>query len=103
MTSLEDALVLGHEVDSVDFKHPFDPTSAAEWLELLKDIPAMANSGGGLLIVGLDDQGTPSGREVTPLFSIDPADIANKVYKYTGFQFHEFQLLEATKEEALAL
>jgi hypothetical protein len=71
MTSLEDALVLPHETASADFKSSFDPSSGAEWMEILKDIVAMANSGGGLITVGLDDHGVPCGGDVTPLFSMN--------------------------------
>ena len=97
--SIEESLALGHEIDCVDFKREFDPTSNPQWLELLKDIVAMANSGGGIILLGLDDDGLPSSGDVSHLFELDPADITNKIYKYTDHQFHDFQFIEASKRD----
>ena len=36
----------------IDFKERFDPDSKGEWVELIKDFAAMANSGGGAVVVG---------------------------------------------------
>lgn len=40
------------ETAQVDFKAGFGPNSNQEWCELLKDVVAMANSGGGCIIIG---------------------------------------------------
>jgi hypothetical protein len=40
------------ETRSIDFKEHFDPKELSEWLELIKDLVAMANSGGGLILIG---------------------------------------------------
>jgi predicted HTH transcriptional regulator len=48
---LATALARTTETADVDFKSAFDATSAGEWLEIIKDIVALANSGGGLLII----------------------------------------------------
>jgi hypothetical protein len=48
---IDEALELNHETQSVDFKRQFDPSSSAEWCELTKDLVAMANSGGGVILV----------------------------------------------------
>jgi predicted HTH transcriptional regulator len=45
------------ESRSIDFKSTFNPDSAADWCELIKDIVAIANSGGGSILVGVDDEG----------------------------------------------
>ena len=37
----------------VEFKERFDPASTAEWCELLKDMVALINSGGGVLVIGV--------------------------------------------------
>jgi predicted HTH transcriptional regulator len=39
------------ESDKVDFKEIFSISSKADWCELIKDIVAMANSGGGILLI----------------------------------------------------
>jgi len=56
MTSNLDLLT--GEGPSLDFKAYFDPQSKGDWCELIKDILAMTNSGGGLIIVGVNDDGT---------------------------------------------
>jgi hypothetical protein len=68
-----------------EFKERFDPSSAGEWCELIKDIVAMANSGGGIILFGLDNAGNPVlGQSLDALSRLDPADIANKISRYTG-------------------
>jgi predicted HTH transcriptional regulator len=64
------ALEATRETSRVDFKREFDPSSTAEFLQLIKDLVAMANSGGGCLIVGIDDDGTPSGANLSGLLSL---------------------------------
>jgi predicted HTH transcriptional regulator len=47
-----------------DFKSTFDVNAPGDWLEIIKDIVAFANSGGGTILIGVNDDGTPSGAEV---------------------------------------
>lgn len=75
------------ETASLDLKREFDPASNGEWCELMKDIAAMANSGGGRILIGLEDDGTPSGFEIGKVLAIDSADLGNKVFSYTGVHF----------------
>ena len=89
---LDLALSSDAETTSIEFKSFFDPKSPRDWCELVKDIVAIANSGGGVIVVGLDDRGAPSGLDASPLLDLDPADITDKVHKYTGYQFFEFSL-----------
>lgn len=66
------------ESATVDFKLSFDPKSKGEWCELIKDIVAMSNSGGGSIVVGVDDDGNPStNSDIAPLLAVDPADVTN--------------------------
>ncbi len=95
---LAEALQLNCETENIDFKQSFDANSKEEWPDLIKDIIAMANSGGGILIIGLDDDGTPSGHVVTPLLNYDPADITNKIYSFTDYQFSGFRIFQAEKD-----
>lgn len=78
------ALTLSDEQDWLDFKREFDPTSAAEWCELVKDIVAIANSGGGFIVFGVSDDGSSSGHDVRAALELDTATIADKVRRYTG-------------------
>lgn len=91
------ALARSTETADVDFKSEFDPGSLRDWLEILKDIAAFANSGGGLILVGLKDDGTPSGADISGLQSVDPADLGNRIHKYTGQHFAGVELLECEK------
>ena len=75
------------ETAQLDLKCSFDPAVNGEWCELLKDIVAMANSGGGRIIIGLKDDGTPSGISADKVHGIDPAVFVDKVFSYTGVHF----------------
>jgi hypothetical protein len=83
------------ESDTVDFKRGFDAKQTSDWCELIKDIVAMANSGGGRILVGINDDGAPSREDVSGLLALDPADITNKIHKYTESQFSDFRVASA--------
>lgn len=76
----------------VDFKEQFDPNSSRDWIELVKDIVAMANSGGGVIVFGVRNNGTPSGHDVTSILEVDPAHFVDKIFRYTGEQFSGFEI-----------
>lgn len=85
------------EASDLDFKSAFDPAGSGDWLEIIKDIVAFANSGGGTILIGLNNDGSPSGVDASGALSIDPADLTNRIYKYTGTHFHAFELAECQK------
>jgi Putative DNA-binding domain/EC042_2821-lke REase len=91
------ALVRTNECADVDFKTSFDVNAPRDWLEIIKDIAAMANSGGGFLLVGMNDDASPSGNDVTGLLSVDPADLANRIHKYTTQNFTGVELIKCEK------
>lgn len=95
---LNKAISTKRESKYVDFKEKFDPNDARDWCGIVKDIVAMANSGGGIIIIGLKNNGSPSGTDVSTIFQIDPAEITDKIAKYTGEQFGEFTIQEAYRE-----
>jgi hypothetical protein len=97
MASLTEILQLDTESETLDFKESFDCQSNAEWCELIKDIVAFANSGGGTILVGIDDRGTPVGFDITSLAALDPATVTDKIYKYTDVHFSHFNLIVAIK------
>lgn len=57
----------------------------------------MANSGGGIVVFGVDNSGELTKYNPAELLEIDPADITNKIAKYTGTQFSDFELSESKK------
>lgn len=81
----------------IEFKSEFDSSSRRAWCELIKDIVAMAHSGGGAIAFGLDNVGLPTGADVSDILEMDPADLTNKIARYTGSQFDTFQFFEAMK------
>lgn len=85
----------------MDFKVGFDPESETECIELVKDLVAMANSGGGVIIVGLRDDGSPSGADVGPLLRLDPAHLTDKIFRYTGEHFSGHSISQAERGAAL--
>jgi predicted HTH transcriptional regulator len=66
----------------VEFKSDFDGSPAA-WLDVLKHVMAMANSGGGSIVFGVAPDGDRSGMARTLLTTFDPANITNKLRRYT--------------------
>ncbi len=95
---IERALQALRESKTVDFKRSFDPENAGEWCELVKDVVSMANSGGGFIVVGVEDDGSlgPAGA-AGPLLALDPARITDKVARYTGVQFDDFGIAEGVR------
>lgn len=75
------------ESDRVEFKQSFDTSDTGEWCEIIKDIIAMWNTKGGVILIGLGNRGCPSGEDLTGAMELDPADITNKIAKYTGLDF----------------
>lgn len=98
MDIVQKALSAKRESKHVEFKQGFDPGQPGEWCELVKDLAAIANSGGGIIVFGLDSQGVPNGASIDAITSIDPADIANKVARYTGLVDFEFEVRRLTKQ-----
>jgi hypothetical protein len=92
------ALAATSESKYIEFKQSFDPSSQANWCEVVKDIVAIANSGGGMMIFGLTSSGKPSGESVEGIRNADPADIANKIAKYTGPVDLEFEIRQLEKK-----
>jgi len=95
---IERALSATRESKTLDFKRAFDPECPAEWCELVKDLVAMANSGGGYILIGVEDDGSPSQvGAAAPVLALDPAKLTDKIAKYTGVQFDGFGIGEGVR------
>jgi hypothetical protein len=82
MVATKNAIQSKSESRTVDFKSKFDPGCAGDWCELVKDVVAIANSGGGSILIGVDDDGKCCGPAAsTKLLCLDPAVITDKVAK----------------------
>src|ERR1039457_6377365 len=95
---VEKALAAKRESKHIEFKRSFDPASIGEWCEVIKDIVAIANSGGGIIVFGLDSDGVPAGVPVEAIRNIDPADVSNKISKYIGSADLQFEIRDLEKE-----
>lgn len=81
----------------VDFKQSFDPGSNGEWCELIKDIVAMANTGGGVILIGLDNGGKPTGEDVRAVLELDHATVTDKIDRYTGSESCDVEVQRGRK------
>jgi predicted HTH transcriptional regulator len=96
---IKKALRATRESKQIEFKRGFDPTCRGEWCEITKDIVALANSGGGILVFGLDSKGSPTGDSVESIACEDPADILNKVARYIDAPSFEIESVELEKQK----
>lgn len=94
---LDRAQTAKRESRYLDFKDRFDPDSTGEWVELIKDLVAMANSGGGVIVIGVRNSGDPAGSDVSRVLALDPATIADKLQRYTGEHFADFEVHEVKR------
>jgi len=75
---------------ALEFKAEFDPAAPQDWCELIKDIVAIANSGGGLIFFGVNDDGSATGHDLEHIHALDPAVLMDKIAKYTEQHFAGF-------------
>ncbi len=80
------------ETKRLEFKEQFDVKGDRDWCEIIKDIVAIANSGGGLILIGVRNDGSASGADLTEVLKLDPAKLTDKIFSYTGEQFAEFEM-----------
>lgn len=80
------------ESKTLEFKGQFDPNDTRETVELVKDLAAIANSGGGIIVIGLKTNGTPTGVDLSRVLDLDSADLTNAVLKYTDVHFAGFDI-----------
>jgi hypothetical protein len=90
------------ESAGLDFKAGFE-SAPHDWCEFVKDVVSMANSGGGLIVFGVNDDGTPALTDLSGLRSVDPAMIVDRIKKYTDQHFAAFSLESATRRGAAVL
>lgn len=96
---LKKALFAKRRSKYVEFRARFDIGSSRHWCELLRDLAAMANSGGGVVLVGVEADGQPSNSDVSTVLGMDPVMVADKMHHYTDSPFADFHIHEALKDE----
>jgi hypothetical protein len=88
------------ESKTVEFKEQFDTSNDGEWLELMKDLASIANVGGGVIVVGVKNDGTISGTDIRPVLALDGATICNKLASYLGDDFDDFEISAVARSGA---
>lgn len=89
MRDLEDilstALAAGSEAEAYAFIRGFGLTTQ-DWVHAVREMAALANSGGGVIVFGLDERGAPNGADLSALLDLEPAAITDRFKKYTGVE-----------------
>jgi len=96
---LKKALTAKRRSKYVEFRAGFDIGSIRDWCELIRDLTAMANSGGGVVLIGVETDGQPSEADVSTVLGMDPVMFADKLHHYTDSPFSDFHIHEAHKED----
>jgi hypothetical protein len=91
-------LAAKRESRTVEFKEQFIPTDPKQSLEVLKDIVAIANFGGGTLAVGINNAGEACGTDIKPVLQHDHAKYCDLIRKYTLQNYCDFEVIEAEKD-----
>jgi hypothetical protein len=92
---LKRCLMSRRESWAVEFKERFNPLETEQALEVLKDIVAIANSGGGAIAIGIKNSGEVSGEDVTAVLNHDHAKYCDLIKKYTMQDFSQLEVVEA--------
>ena len=91
-------LTAKRESKATEFKEQFIPTDPRQSLEVLKDIVAISNSGGGALVVGINNVGQATGGDVKPVLDYDLAKYCDLIRKYTNQNYADIEVIEAEKD-----
>lgn len=94
---VEKALKAKRESKYIEFKECFDPFSNQDWCEIIKDIVTISNSGGGIIVFGLRNNGEPSDKDINLIQSLDHATLIDKIFRYTGYQLLDLEIHESSK------
>ncbi len=76
------------ESDAIEFKSRLDTQNELEWAEVVKDVVAIHNSSGGVIVFGLNSDGSRSDDGGGIQGRLDAAQIIDKVTRYTGATIH---------------
>jgi hypothetical protein len=72
------------ETAAIEFKSHFDPEMLRDRVEVVKDIVALHNSGGGVIVFGLLSDGSAAGDGAGCVSPVDPAKVTDWFRSYTG-------------------
>lgn len=97
---LKKALFAKRRSKYVEFRARFDIGSSEDWCTLIRDLAAMANSGGGVVLIGVGSDGRPSNFDPSAVLGMDPVIVADKLHQYTDSTFADVQIHELHKAGA---
>ena len=90
---IDQGMLATRESKYIEFKSEFNVSSAEAWCEVIKDIIALANSGGGIIVFGVANDGLSTNADLEPIMKCDAADITNRIAKYTDVQFADLEII----------
>jgi hypothetical protein len=90
LTPLKVAELVERRTESakLDYKRAYDPSDAKSRIMLVKHALAMANTAGGYVVFGVDDDGTLLGVESTATGRLDEATIRAQIAGYSSVPIH---------------
>lgn len=91
------------ESKNVDFKTKIDINKKGDWCELIKDIVALANSGGGIILIGVNDSGKKSDFDFKKLLDYDNAKITDKISSYIDIDYSDFELIKIRRPDGFVV
>jgi|SoiMethySBSTD1v2_1073268.scaffolds.fasta_scaffold465482_1 hypothetical protein len=97
MRSLDDALALQGATADVAFRPAFDASDEAGWAELVRDVVALANSGGGIVL--LASRGGAARADAAELPRITATDVDAKVHHYTGSNLAGVRIVRTRRDD----
>jgi hypothetical protein len=100
---LAELLALQTEHPELDFKRTIDLQDTGSTIELAKDIGAM-QALGGYIVVGIDDNGTPTGElDTADLRAFDEASLSQKMLRYMSEPLHLLTRVAETKDHQVVI
>lgn len=72
------------ESAKLDYKSAYDPSDSSQKVKLAKHVMAMANTFGGYVIIGVDDDGRRNGLSKTDIDAIDEATVRAQIAGYAS-------------------
>lgn len=87
---VEELIQRGAESAKLDYKQEYDPSDAKNRIMLVKHVLAMANTAGGYIVIGVDDDGTVLGLDPSLVSRLDEATLRAQVAGYTSVPLRLF-------------
>jgi hypothetical protein len=72
------------ERPKLDYKVAYDDSEKGDQVEIIKDIVAIANTEGGFIVLGANDDGTAVGLVVNQANAVDDSKISTRLQNYLG-------------------